>query len=268
MNFGASASKGRPLSSPTTPTPARHRSQRSSGDHVSDPRSAERHRGRWPQPGRPVVVIGERGLGKSHLMAALYHAVNDAASTGAWLNSWATTLGDPNIGKIALRSGMLVIGESLHRQRYKFLWDLLFERHPHGDLHQGQVGRHGRGQDRHPLRQAHPRAVAAHADDAAAGRIPDLVRRPDQHQAVPLEELGVQLHPDPVRDCQGAAGSAGARDLGSQRRQRCLSAGASRQSGRHRLQGGRQCRAYPAGSAADVAAPPVRQPPADCRRHH
>ena len=55
-----------------------------------------------PDQGRPVVVIGERGLGKSHLMAALYHAVNDATSTGAWLNSWATTLGDPQISKIGL----------------------------------------------------------------------------------------------------------------------------------------------------------------------
>jgi len=91
-----------------------------------------------PEQGRPVVVIGERGLGKSHLMAALYHAVNDATSTGAWLNSWATTLGEPQIGKIALRSGMLVIGESLHRQRFKFLWDLLFERHPHGDFIKGK----------------------------------------------------------------------------------------------------------------------------------
>lgn len=91
-----------------------------------------------PNQGRPVVVIGERGLGKSHLMAALYHAVNDAASTSAWLNSWATTLGDPSICKIALRSEMLVIGESLHRQRYKFLWDLLFERHPHGTYIRGK----------------------------------------------------------------------------------------------------------------------------------
>jgi len=33
---------------------------------------------------------------------------------------------------------MLVIGESLHRQRYKFLWDLLFERHPHGDYIKGK----------------------------------------------------------------------------------------------------------------------------------
>ncbi len=91
-----------------------------------------------PNQGRPVVVIGERGLGKSHLLAALYHAVNDAASTGAWLSSWAGTLNEPQIGKIALRSGMLVIGESLHRQRYKFLWDLLFERHPHGTYIKGK----------------------------------------------------------------------------------------------------------------------------------
>ena len=91
-----------------------------------------------PNKGRPVVVIGERGLGKSHLMAAFYHAVNDATSTGAWLNSWATTLGDTQIRKIALRDKMLVVGESLHRHRYKFLWDLLFERHPHGTYIKGK----------------------------------------------------------------------------------------------------------------------------------
>ena len=91
-----------------------------------------------PNQGRPVVVIGERGLGKSHLMAALYHAVNDPISTSAWLKAWATTLGDSKIGEIPLRSGMNVIGESLHRQRYKFLWDLLFERHPHGSYIKGK----------------------------------------------------------------------------------------------------------------------------------
>ena len=91
-----------------------------------------------PNQGRPVVVIGERGLGKSHLMAALYHAVNDTVSTAAWLNSWSTTLKDPSLAKIGLRSGMTVIGESLHRQRYKFLWDLLLERHPHGTYIKGK----------------------------------------------------------------------------------------------------------------------------------
>lgn len=91
-----------------------------------------------PGQGRAVVVIGERGLGKSHLLAALYHAVTDTISTRAWLNSWATVLGAPQIGEIGLRSGMQVIGESLHRQRYKFLWDLLLERHPHGAYIKGK----------------------------------------------------------------------------------------------------------------------------------
>jgi Protein of unknown function (DUF499) len=91
-----------------------------------------------PNQGRPIVVIGERGLGKSHLLAALYHAVNDSNSTADWLGAWATTLKDPQIAKIGLRTGMQVIGESLHRQRYKFLWDLLFERHPHGTYIKGK----------------------------------------------------------------------------------------------------------------------------------
>lgn len=91
-----------------------------------------------PSQGRPVVVIGERGLGKSHLLAALHHSVTDVASTAAWLKSWAMTLNEPKIAKIALRNGMQVIGESLHRQRYKYLWDLLFERHPHGTYIKGK----------------------------------------------------------------------------------------------------------------------------------
>lgn len=91
-----------------------------------------------PDQGRPVVVIGERGSGKSHLMAALYHAVTDPSSTSAWLKAWASTLSEPSIGKIALRDGMHVIGESLHRHRYKFLWDVLFDNHPHGVFIKGK----------------------------------------------------------------------------------------------------------------------------------
>jgi hypothetical protein len=91
-----------------------------------------------PNQGRPVVVIGERGLGKSHLMAALYHAVTDPASTRMWLTAWAATLAEPGIDKIALRDGMHVIGESLHRHRYKFLWEVLFDNHPHGAYIKGK----------------------------------------------------------------------------------------------------------------------------------
>ncbi len=91
-----------------------------------------------PGQGRPIVVIGERGLGKSHLLAALFHAVSNSAATSAWLKYWAGILEEPKIGELPLRSNMLVIGESLHRQRYKYLWDILFDRHPHGKYIRGK----------------------------------------------------------------------------------------------------------------------------------
>jgi hypothetical protein len=91
-----------------------------------------------PNQGRPVVIIGERGLGKSHLIAAMYHSVNDPAATSAWLKSWSSMSSGVPIQAIPLREKMLVIGESLHRQRYKFLWDVLFENHPHGNFIKGK----------------------------------------------------------------------------------------------------------------------------------
>ena len=82
--------------------------------------------------GRPLVLIGERGQGKSHLMGMLHHGLTDAEATKSWLSSWASRLGDTNLAKLPLRRGMHVISESLHRQKYRFLWDLVFDRHPHG----------------------------------------------------------------------------------------------------------------------------------------
>lgn len=91
-----------------------------------------------PDQGRPLVLLGERGQGKSHVLAALYHALTDAAATRAWLDAWANQLSDSKISDLPLRSGMKVISESLHRQRYKFLWDLLFDQHPHGAFIRGK----------------------------------------------------------------------------------------------------------------------------------
>jgi hypothetical protein len=91
-----------------------------------------------PGQTRPVVLIGERGQGKSHLMAALYHALTDEAATKKWQAFWATTLKSPKFGQLPLRVGMHVIGENLHRQRYKHLWELLFARHPDGQRIMGK----------------------------------------------------------------------------------------------------------------------------------
>src|ERR1035441_10522045 len=75
-----------------------------------------------PKNDRPVVFIGERGQGKSHLMAVLYHALTDQTATQAWLNVWADRLQYPKMATLPLRQGMHVITESLVHQNYKFLW--------------------------------------------------------------------------------------------------------------------------------------------------
>lgn len=91
-----------------------------------------------PDQARPVVVMGERGSGKSHLMAALYHAVNDPSSTRQWLERWAHDIKAPDLAKMSLRTGVQVIADSLHRHRYKFLWDVLLDNHPHGTFIRGK----------------------------------------------------------------------------------------------------------------------------------
>ncbi len=91
-----------------------------------------------PGEGRPVVLIGERGQGKSHLLALLYHALTSPHAAKAWLDAWGLRLGQSKMREIALRSPTHVISESLHRQNFKFLWDLILARHPHGDYVRGK----------------------------------------------------------------------------------------------------------------------------------
>lgn len=91
-----------------------------------------------PDQGRPIVVIGERGSGKSHLLATLHHAAHSPEETGQWLQEWAERLGDPSMAAIKLRKDMLVIGTSMHLQENKFLWDLLFDNHPNGAFIRGK----------------------------------------------------------------------------------------------------------------------------------
>lgn len=92
------------------------------------------------QPGksRPVVLLGGRGQGKSHLMAAMWHGMKDPAGATTWLGGWASKLNRPELNSLQFRTDFFTIAESLHQQRYKFLWDLLFERHPNGAFIKGK----------------------------------------------------------------------------------------------------------------------------------
>lgn len=90
-----------------------------------------------PGQSRPVMLLGSRGQGKSHLLAALYHLFTDSKAGYNWLSDWSARLSRPELAGLKLRPSCRVIAESLHRQEYKFLWDVLFEQHPHGAYFRG-----------------------------------------------------------------------------------------------------------------------------------
>ena len=90
-----------------------------------------------PNQSRPVVLMGARGQGKSHLLAALYHLCTDSTAGESWLAEWKVRLGG-SVGNLDLRKDCMVIAESLHLQRYKFLWDALFDQHPKGSFYLGK----------------------------------------------------------------------------------------------------------------------------------
>jgi hypothetical protein len=91
-----------------------------------------------PDKSRPVVLLGARGQGKSHLLAALWHTIKDPTEATRWLNYWAGALSRPELNSLKFRGKFHVIAESLFQQRFRFLWDLLFERHPKGQFVKGK----------------------------------------------------------------------------------------------------------------------------------
>ena len=91
-----------------------------------------------PGQSRPVVLLGARGQGKSHLMAALYHLCHDPGAGSEWLSQWASHLKNSHLATLKLRNDCFVIAESLHLQRYKYLWDILFKLHPRGQWYEAK----------------------------------------------------------------------------------------------------------------------------------
>src|SRR5438105_12920142 len=90
-----------------------------------------------PGANRAVVLVGDRGQGKSHLMAAACHVLRDPSAGRAWLDDWESKLGDQTLASIGIRQGQCVIAEALHNQRFKYLWDILFALHPEGKYGEG-----------------------------------------------------------------------------------------------------------------------------------
>ena len=86
----------------------------------------------------PVVLMGGRGKGKSHLMAVLHHCIKSPDAAERWLTDWSTQLGIPALSQCKIRRGYHPITEKVNDCDYDFLWDLIFDRHPRGQLYKGK----------------------------------------------------------------------------------------------------------------------------------
>jgi len=88
--------------------------------------------------GRPLVFLGQRGRGKSHIMAVLHHAFESPDKVQAWAHEWGAKPGFGAVAALQLPKGFVAISETLSNQEYRTLWDLIFDRHPRGVYYRGK----------------------------------------------------------------------------------------------------------------------------------
>ncbi len=93
---------------------------------------------------RPIVLMGGRGRGKSHIMAVMHHAIASSFHVQKWANEWGNRLGAQPLSGLVLDGGFFAISEPVHNHEYPLLWDLIFERHPKGDFFRGKFNQMSR----------------------------------------------------------------------------------------------------------------------------
>lgn len=93
--------------------------------------------------GKSVVMIGQRGSGKSHIMALAHYAFESADAVESWAASWGQRLQLPKLSGLKLQRGFKAISETLSNQEYPVLWDVLFDKHPKGSYYRGRFEQSG-----------------------------------------------------------------------------------------------------------------------------
>ena len=88
--------------------------------------------------GRPIILMGDRGRGKSHIMAVMHHAVQSPEVVENWLKNWGKKTDNDGIKGFEMVKGFIAISEPVHNHEYPLLWELIFDRHPKGEYYRGQ----------------------------------------------------------------------------------------------------------------------------------
>ncbi|MGH9401822.1 MAG: hypothetical protein ACRD2P_06920 [Terriglobia bacterium] len=74
--------------------------------------------------GKPIVMMGQRGSGKSHLMALVHHAFGSPDQVESWASSWGQKLDADKLKNPKLQRGFMPLSETLSNQEYPYLWDV------------------------------------------------------------------------------------------------------------------------------------------------
>ncbi len=93
--------------------------------------------------GKPVIMMGQRGSGKSHIMAMVHYAFNSPEAVESWAQAWGQKLGIEKLTNLKLQRGFAPLSETLSNQEYPCLWDLIFDRHPKGPYYRGKFEQSG-----------------------------------------------------------------------------------------------------------------------------
>lgn len=88
--------------------------------------------------GDPIILMGDRGRGKSHIMAVMHHAIQTPGKIEKWLSDWGNLLEREELKSFEIENGYVPISEPVHNYEYPLLWNLLFDRHPKGEYYRGQ----------------------------------------------------------------------------------------------------------------------------------
>ncbi len=88
--------------------------------------------------GRPIVLLGDRGRGKSHIMAVMHHALQSPEVVDNWLKNWGEKTDNDEMKGFEMVKGFIPISEPVHNHEYPLLWELIFDRHPKGEYYRGQ----------------------------------------------------------------------------------------------------------------------------------
>lgn len=88
--------------------------------------------------GCPIILMGDRGRGKSHIMAVMHHAIQSPEIVESWLKDWSANTGSAELKNFKIEKDYIPISEPVHNHEYFYLWDLVFDRHPKGQYYRGQ----------------------------------------------------------------------------------------------------------------------------------